>query len=144
MARQTITRTLLRDLSRPDGDTKVRIFDDHLAGFIAEVRRNLITFYFRYSDHRRRHREIKLGRLGEVTVEQARRQAMLLKSRVALGDDPAAEAARRRAVPTLAAFASERFMPFVCENLRSADNVETYLRLRIVPVLGRMALDEIT
>ena len=144
MARKTITRTLLRDLPRSEGDSKVRIFDDRLAGFIAEVRPNFITFYFRYSDHRRRHREIKLGRLGEVTVDQARRQAVLLKSRVALGEDPAAEAARRRAVPTLAAFVSERFLPFVHENLRSAGNVETYLRLRILPLLGRMALDEVT
>lgn len=144
MAQRTITRTLLRDLPRPDGDGKVRIFDDRLAGFIAEVRSSVTTFYLRYSDHRRRHREIKLGRLGEVTVDQARRQATLLKGRVALGEDPAADAARRRAVPTLARFARERYLPFVRENLRSADNVEAYLRLRIVPALGRMALDEIT
>ena len=145
MSTRTITRTLLKATpSPPEGQEKVRIFDDRLAGFIAEVRRTVTTFYFRYGDHRGRHREIKLGRLGEITVDQARRQAQQWKGRIALGEDPVAEATGRRAVPLFSNFARDRYLPFVQENLRSADNVEAYLRLRIVPHLGRKALDEIT
>jgi hypothetical protein len=70
MAKATITRALLRDLPPlPDGVTKTRIFDDRLTGFIAEQRATGITFYIRYSDARRRDREIKLGRLGDVTID---------------------------------------------------------------------------
>jgi integrase len=145
VSRRTITRTLLRDMPPPPaGQEKIRIFDDRLAGFIAEVRRTVTTFYLRYADHRGRHREIKLGCLGHITVDQARRQAEQLRGRVALGADPAADAARRRAVPLVADFARDRYLPFVQENLRSAGNVEAYLRLRIVPHLGRKALDEVT
>src|SRR5580658_2292633 len=145
MAKTTITRTLLRDLLPPPaGQDKVRIFDARLAGFIAERRRNGITYYLRFRDHRRRNREIKLGRLGEITVDQARRHAEQLKGRIAMGEDPAATAARRRAVPLTEEFARDRYLPFVQENLRSADNIEAHLRLRIVPHLGRKALDEVT
>jgi integrase len=145
MAKTTITRTLLRDLPPPPaGQDKVRIFDARLAGFIAERRRNGITYYLRFRDHRRRNREIKLGRLGEITVDQARRHAEQLKGRIAMGEDPAATAARRRAVPLTEEFARDRYLPFVQENLRSADNIEAHLRLRIVPHLGRKALDEVT
>jgi integrase len=144
MAKTTITRTLLHDLLPPPaGQDKVRIFDARLAGFIAERRRSGITFYLRYRDHRRRHREIKLGRLGEITVDQARRHAERLKGRIAMGEDPVASAARRRAAPLVEEFVRNRYLPFVQENLRSADNLEAYLRLRIVPHLGRKALDEV-
>jgi hypothetical protein len=70
MAKTTITRTMLRDLPPPpDGMAKLRIFDDRLPGFIAEHRRSGTTFYLRYTDLRGRDREVKLGRLGDVTVD---------------------------------------------------------------------------
>ena len=145
MAATTITRTLVRDLPPlPPGVAKHRIFDDRLTGLIAEQRRNGVTFYFRYTDARHRRHEIRLGRLGDVTVDQVRRRAEQIKAEVSLGGDPAAELAKRRAVPTFAAFARDRYLPHVRDNLRSAHNVEAYLRLRILPALGRKALDEVT
>ena len=104
----------------------------------------MTTFYFRYADARGRGREVKLGRLGDVSVEQARRRAEQLKASVSLGADPVAEKAKRRSVPTLADFARDRYLPDVRERLRSAGNIEAYLRRRILPALGRRALDEIT
>lgn len=145
MAKATITRALMRDLPPPpDGTAKVRVFDDRVPGFIAERRRSGTTFYLRYTDRRGRGREVKLGRLGDVTVDQARRQAEQLRASVSLGADPVAERARRRAVPTLADFARDRYLPHVRERLRSAANPEAQLRLRILPALGRKALDEIS
>lgn len=145
MAKTTITRTLLRDLPPPpEGVAKVRIFDDRIPGFIAERRRTGTTFYLRYSDHRGRGREVRLGRLGDITADQARRQAEQLRASVSLGADPVAERARRRAVPLFADFARDRYLPHVKERLRSAANPEAQLRLRIVPFLGRKALDEVT
>ena len=46
-------------------------------------------------------------------------------------------------MPTLADFARDRYLPHVRERLRSASNPETHLRLRILPFLGRKALDEV-
>jgi integrase len=145
MAKQTITRALARDLPPPpDGAAKVRIFDDRLPGFILERRRNGATFYLRYTDQRGRGREVKLGRYGDVTVDQARAKAVQLRASVSLGADPVAERAKRRAVPTLAAFVSERYLPHVRDRLRSAGVPEAHLRLRILPFLGRKPLDELT
>jgi len=41
-------------------------------------------------------------------------------------------------------FTRDRYLPLVREHLRSAHNIDAYLRLRIVPFLGQKALDEIT
>jgi DNA-binding transcriptional ArsR family regulator len=54
-----------------------------------------------------------------------------------------AERNKRRAVPLLADFARDRYLPHVRERLRSAANPEAHLRLRILPFLGRKALDEV-
>ncbi len=145
MARAKITPGLIRDLPPLlAGAGKLRLFDRDLRGFIAEQRATGITFYFRYTDGRGRAREVKLGRAGDVTVEQARRRAEQLRGQVSLGADPVAERARRRAVPSLADFARDRYLPHVREHLRSAGNVDAYLRLRILPFLGGTALDEVT
>ncbi|CAH2603722.1 conserved protein of unknown function [Rhodovastum atsumiense] len=140
-----LTTALLRGLPPlPEGTAKQRIFDDALHGFIAERRRSVTTFYLRYADARGRAREVKLGRLGDVTAEQARRKAEQIKASVSLGADPVAERAKLRAVPTLADFARDGYLPHVRERLRSTGNYEAYLRLRILPMLGRRRLDEIT
>ncbi|EKM99421.1 MULTISPECIES: site-specific integrase [unclassified Acidocella] len=145
MAAITITRTTMQKLPPlAEGAVKQRIFDDRLVGFIAEQRRGTVTFYFRYKDARGRQHEIRLGRLGDVTVDQARRRAEQLKAEVSLGGDPVAEKAKLKSVPTVEEFARDRYLPHVQEPQRSAHNVEAYLRLRILPAIGKKALDEVT
>jgi integrase len=141
----TLTKTFIQSLPELEaGANKLRVFDDRLPGFIAEKRPGGVTFYMRYIDARRRTREVKLGRLGDVTLEQARKAAEKLRSQVSLGEDPLAERDRKRAVPTVAEFAEGRYIPHAKENQRSADCTERYLRLRIVPAIGRKAMDEVT
>jgi hypothetical protein len=94
-------------------------------------------------DQRGRNREIKIGRLGDLTVEQARKRAEQLKASVSMGADPLAERDKKRAVPLFAKFAAQRYLPHVRETLRSAHDIEACLRLRILPFLGRKALDEV-
>ena len=141
----TITKTFLQSLPKPeDGKAKLRIFDDRLPGFIAERRRTGTTFYLRYIDSRRRTKEIKLGRLGQVTLDQARKSAEKLKSQVSLGGDPVAERERLRAVPTVAEFARDRYVPHCKDRLLSWDCNDRYLRLRILPAIGSKAMNEVT
>ena len=145
MAATTLTRTLVQKLPPlPAGTVKRRVFDDRLIGFILEQRASVSTFYFRYKDARGRQHEIKLGRLGDVTVDQARKRAEQLKAEVSLGGDPAAETARLRAIPTVEQFATERYLPHVREHLRAVCNIEGYLKRRILPAIGKKALDEVT
>ena len=144
MPKATITRTLAKAPPEvPTGTGKVRYFDDRTTGFIMEVRSSVITFYFRYSDDRRRAKEIKLGRYGDVTVDQARKRAEQLKAEVSLGGDPNAERARRLSIPTFAAFVKDRYLPYALDHLKWYPSVESACRLRLVPALGSKALDEI-
>lgn len=140
-----ITRGLaLNPPAVPVGKAKLRLFDDKLTGFIMEVRSSgAITFYVRYRDARNRQREVRLGKLGDITVEQARRRAQELRAEASLGGDPAGDRDRLRAVPTFAEFVEERYLPFAKERLRSYADQEGFFRLRLKPLWGNRPLDEV-
>jgi hypothetical protein len=144
MAAALITRAMLNARHIPAGAAKARIFDTKTTGFIAELRPTGVTLYFRFSDERKRRHELKLGRYGDVTLEQARRRAEKLRAQVSLGGDPIADRTKRLAIPLFSSFVQERYLPWAKETLRSYPNVEAYCRKRIVPFFGRKSLDEVT
>jgi integrase len=51
---------------------------------------------------------------------------------------------RLQAVPTVAAYAADIFVPYIRDRLRAHADYATMIRLRIVPALGSKALDEVT
>jgi integrase len=127
----------------PPGMRKIRITDTELTGFILEVwATGGMTFWLKYVDPNRRSREIKIGKAGDLTVEQARKKARELRAQVALTGDPAAERDKRRAVPTFGAFVAERYLPYAKARLRSYRDHESFCRLRLVPAWGNRRLDD--
>lgn len=142
----TITRGLAANPPAvPVGKRKLRIFDDKVTGFLVEVwPTGAVTFYVRYRDQRARQREIKLGRLGDVTVDQARKRAQEIRAEAALGRvDPAAERDRLRAIPTFSDFIENRYLPEAKGRLRSYRDHESFYRLRLKALWGNKRLDEI-
>lgn len=128
----------------PAGKAKLRLFDDKLTGFIMEVRATgTITFYIRYNDARGTQREIRLGRYGEVTVDQARRRAQELRAEAALGGDPARDRDKLKAIATFSEFVENRYLPHAKERLRSYSDHEGFYRLRLKALWGTRRMDEI-
>jgi integrase len=127
------------------GSPKIDYFDDRQRGFLLEVRiSGRKTFYQRYTDERGRSRQFKIGAADVLTLEQARLQARRILARAVLGDDPQAKRKAARLIPTLQAFAQERYLPFVQTYKATWQTDETILRVHILPRFGRMALDEIS
>ena len=81
-------------------------WDDKLTGFGVRVQPSGTRSYivnYRAGDGGRKaaNRRIVVGRHGRITPEQARRNAQEILGRVAVGEDPAGDRARTRAMPTL-------------------------------------------
>ena len=128
----------------PAGQVKSRLYDAGVTGLIAECRATgVVTLWFRYRDQRGRQKEIKIGRYGSITLEQARRRAKELAAQVSLGSDPGADKAAKKAVLTLAAYIDREYLPGARERLRSRQNLVAYTA-RIKRRLGSKALDEVT
>lgn len=128
----------------PEGKAKLRLFDDKLIGFLMEVRSSgKVTYYCRYNDARGRQREVRIGRHGDVTLDQARKRAQEIKAMAALGGDPAADRDRLRSVPTFGEFVEGRYLPYIKGKLRSYRDQESFFRLRLKAAWGSRYLDQI-
>jgi integrase len=78
------------------------LWDDELRGFgIRAIPSGLKVFVLQYRNEEGRSRRIVLGRYGVLTVEQARKQALMKLGAVAGGADPAEERAKSRAAITI-------------------------------------------
>ncbi|MGB7374400.1 tyrosine-type recombinase/integrase [Pontixanthobacter sp.] len=78
------------------------LWDDELRGFgVRAMPSGLKVFVLQYRNDEGRSRRIVLGRYGVLTVEQARKQAIMKLGAVAGGNDPAEERAKSRAAITI-------------------------------------------
>lgn len=86
-----LTKTAI-DKILPPTDADQAIFrDDGLKGFAVRVTKNGIKSFVVEKLVNRKVRRITLGRFGELTAEQARREAQKLLGKIATGIDPIAE-----------------------------------------------------
>ena len=91
-------------------------------------------------------RRLKLGDVGELTPDEARKAARTALSKVRLGADPAAERSAARRQMTVAALAEE----FIKEHAEAkckrstAVNYTDMLRRIVVPELGTRKVDTVT
>lgn len=139
-----LTPSLVRSMRCPD-NRKVDYFDTEQRGFMLEVRPSGgQTYYQRYTDGHGRVRQFKIGPADVLTLDQARRKARSVLKEAIIGTDPQDKRGELRTVPTLVEFAHERYLPHAQGYKPSWGYDEIMLRIRILPVLGRFSLDEIT
>jgi integrase len=139
-----LTAAFVRAALCPPGRKKVDYFDLTQRGFMVEVRcSGGATYYQRYTDERGRDRQYKIGPVDVLSLEQARRKGRQICAEALLGADPQQRRREMRAVPRLAHFVHERYLPFVHTYKNSWQTDETVLRVHVLPKLGALALDEI-
>jgi len=90
----------------------------------------------------RLQRKHRIARYGDVTFDQAKKEARRLKSEVVLGGDPAKDKEAHKAIPTYAEFAVQHLANAKTYQ-RSYATTEMIMRRHIVPRWGRLHLDEI-
>lgn len=129
--------------SCPEGKNKLVLWDTTIAGFTLEVRPGGgKTYYLRYWDEGGRQRQIKIGGYADITFEQARKKAQRLRSEVTLGGDPAGKKDERKTIPTYAELARQH-LAHSKSYQRSHADVESLMRLHLLPRWGKLKLNEI-
>lgn len=127
----------------PPGKGMVRFYDETIPNFIMECRSNGgKTFALRYRDKFGKQRQYKIGNYPDITFDKAKREALKVKSRVTVGENPAEERFVTRRIPTIAELA-ERYLEYVRTYKRSHDIDERYLRNHVLPRYGKMHLNEL-
>jgi integrase len=127
------------------GEADVLVWDDTLRGFGVKVTPKGARVYVLQYSFGGRSRRVTIGRHGELTVEEARRKALVLRAAVANGADPAGVRATDRAVPLLAEFAQRYLSEHAAVKKKplslAAD--ERNLRNHILPAMGRLKVSAI-
>lgn len=145
MPHANLTAKFVSAVTCPTGKRKVEYIDTNLEGFFIEVLASGIkTFYQRYIDGHKRQRQIRIGRVGIVSLEEARKRGIQIKADVSLGKNPKQGSEELKAIPTLKEFALQRYIPFVQQSKRSWAYDEITIRRHLLPALGSLYLDEIT
>jgi len=140
-----LSADFVRNAVCPDGKSKENFYDIAITGFILEVRSSGgKTYAVRYRDEHNRQCQHKIGDSKSISFDKARNAAQVIRSRVVLGEDPAAEKRTKKLVPTLEEFCRDRYMPAVKMSNRSWKSTESYLRCHILPQFGKCHLDTIT
>lgn len=128
----------------PLGIVKIDFFDKKQTGFLLEVRASgRKTYYQRFTDERGRTRQYKIGSAEFLSLRDARASGKAVVAQMILGSNPQLRRKILRAIPTLSEFVAEKYLPYIKLYKRSWNTDETILRIHILPVLGKLQLDEV-
>ncbi|MFN0264209.1 tyrosine-type recombinase/integrase [Tepidamorphus sp. 3E244] len=126
------------------------IWDAGLKGFALKITpkgRKVFLVQYRAPDATGRTRRITLGKYGDLTVEEARRQAKKLLAELALGKDPATEKRAERKRKLTLNGAIDQFLEQHVEPKRATRTAAEYRRLidqDIRVVLGTKTVNTVT
>ncbi|WP_432490453.1 integrase arm-type DNA-binding domain-containing protein, partial [Flavonifractor plautii] len=94
-----------------------------------------------YHDSHGKLRQCKIGDAAAVSYDKARQKAMRLRSEVELGGNPLEERQALRAVPTLAEFIRETYVPHIHLHRRNFQSTLSFLKCHVLPRFGAKHLD---
>ena len=134
---------ITNDLQCPAGKARIEFCCSEQPGLYVEVRatnQGQGTYYWRYKDSAGKTCHQKIGRTADMSLADARKQAKTLKAEIALGADPRGEIKAKRAIPTLADFFTDTYLPNAKVHKRSWQrDVQLFARLRTA--FGSVRLD---
>ncbi len=108
-----LTKQMIAALKPEEKD--IVVWDESMPGFGVRVKPSGVrSFILQYRNRHGRSKRLTLGRIGELTLDQARREAGKLKGGVSLGDDPAQDRVEARAGDTVRDL-GERYMTEHCQ-----------------------------
>ena len=141
----TLSAEFVRTARCPEGKQKENYYDSGITGFILEVRATGgATFALRYRDSHNKQIQHKIGDARSISFDKAKTAAKVIRSRVVLGEDPAAEKRNKRAVLTVDELFDERYLPYAKGYKRSWRSDVSIYNSHVKKRFGNCHLDQIS
>ena len=147
MSVSKLTQQIIPSLRCPPGKTRTEHCDSEVPGLYVVTRAGSPgqgVYYLRWKDANNKTCHTKLGRTTDIDLAEARKAARQLRNDIALGANPQADARAAKAVPTVAEFFEEQYLPYAKPRKRSYRRDEEMYRLRIKDTFGRLRLNEVS
>ena len=143
----TLTQSQINHhLQCPAGKQRVEFCDASLPGLyvLVSAAGNTATFFLRYKDSTKKTCHQNIGRTSDITLADARKQAMTLKVDIAAGKIPGKQVEVPTTALTFTAFFETHYLPFVKPRKRSWQKDDALFRLRLKGEFGDLPLSGIT
>ncbi|PKP99294.1 MAG: integrase [Alphaproteobacteria bacterium HGW-Alphaproteobacteria-15] len=155
--RVRLTKTVVASAAATD--KRYLVWDSDLAGFAVRIESSgTKTFVIRYradgGGRTASQRFVSIGRFGNLTVEEARKEAKKVLGRIAIGEDPAAERNSKRREMKIAALVDlyEEEGCYIQRGIRQGEPMKPLtkqymigrLRHHVVRLLGHKRITELT
>jgi integrase len=141
-----LTKATLAKLSCPPGRRSIEFTVDatQVPGLFLEVRHTGgMTYYLRYRDADNRTRYHKVGRSMDISLADAKKQALKLRAGILLGDYPDADKVEKQQCMTFSEFFQDKYLPFTRPRKRSWRDDEKLYNRRLQALFGDTPLDKI-
>ncbi|MGX8273985.1 tyrosine-type recombinase/integrase [Brevundimonas diminuta] len=126
------------------GKKKTDWYDNTVTSFVLECRcTGGKTYYLRYVDQTGGQKQHKIGGFNDVAFAAARKKAQQLRSEVVMGGDPGAKKALAKSIPLYSELAAKH-LAFAKLHLKSYDDLESCMRVHIIPKWGKTRLTDMT
>lgn len=133
----------VQTLTCPPNKEKETYFDSAITGFVVEKRSSGgMTYALKYKDEYGVQKQYKIANAADVTFAEAKKEAIRVKARVAMGKNPSEERKANRRIPTVNEL-SVRYLDYVGTYKRSYDIDERYLKLHLLPKFGKLHINQL-
>lgn len=140
-----LTKRLVDGLE-PDPAGEVFLWDTEMKGFgVRMMPSGVASFIIKYRTMENRQRKMTVGRVGTMTVDQARQLAREHLTEVSKGGDPSAERQQLRRTATLAEV-SDDYLAEAKTRLKPNSYLtnESNIKVHVLPLLGKRSVASIT
>jgi integrase len=145
MAQISLTQPYVNSAKCPVAQSKQEVTDVGCKGLVLEVRKSGgKTYYLRYTNHRGKQRQYRIGNACVLMLSQARSKCRTTLNQIANGEDPCDVKAETRRVPTFGQFIEDQYLPYVKSYKRSWDTDVSLLKNHLLPRFSGKYMDEIT
>ncbi len=145
MPRINLRQNFVDNPPLPTTTAKIDYCDTQLTGFLLEVRKNgKAAYYLRYRDKAGRQCQTRLGDTTTLTVDEARENARILKSKVLMGFDVQQHVEKIKQMPTFAEFVRDHYLPHAKNTKRSWEYDKARIDDKMLRLWGSRSMDSFT
>jgi len=130
----------------PTGKSKVEFFHHNKSGIfilVSSVNQGTGTLYLRFKLNGL-SASIKLGRVSDISLDDAMKKVAEYRSQIAQGIDPRNAIKAKKSIPIFSIFWKEQVLPHIKLHKRSWECDERMFRLRLNKEFGHIKLNQIT
>lgn len=142
-----LTPSAIKQLSCPPERKSMEYTVDAIGvpGLFIEVRHTGgMTYYLRHRDADNRTRYSKVGRVMDISLADAKKQALRLRAGILLGNYPGTDKVEKTQCMTFSEFFEQKYLPFAKPRKRSWRDDEKLYKKRLKALFGDTPLDKIT